>query len=188
MPNVVKFASLAPAAVFFSPLLSLLRWCIRLQYMLSSLLCGSLVMLLFLFLNYALKSHCLQYISRDLGGWECVWLFFCFIFASIGSFHVQNIFGANSISATILHANNRVETSPFLYDLIENAFLVVLNVRDYNVYELLCAFTCIAYICICNHAYAKYWSHFWYGLSICFCRPNPFAFAEIAHAIFRTYR
>lgn len=85
----------------------------------------------------------------------CVAVFF--ISAEIDSFHVANKFDANASSNTA-HTYQQHRNMPrFSILRHQYCFLVVLNVRDYNVYESLCI---RSHLHVCNHASSEYRCHF----------------------------
>lgn len=101
-----------------------------------------------------------------------------FISAEIDSFHVANKFDANA-SFNTAHTYQQHRNMPrFSILRHQYCFLVVLNVRDYNVYESLCI---RSHLHVCNHASSEYRCHFsivcrfvsvyW---TICFARNRSF--------------
>lgn len=126
-----------------------------------------------LFMNRLRWSRCLQCIFRDVYVCGCF-----FISAEIDSFHVANKFDANASSNTA-HTYQQHRNMPrFSILRHQYCFLVVLNVRDYNVYESLCI---RSHLHVCNHASSEYRCHFsivcrfvsvyW---TICFARNGSF--------------
>lgn len=105
-----------------------------------------------LFMNRLRWSRCLQCIFRDMYVCGCF-----FISAEIDSFHVANKFDANA-SFNTAHTYQQHRNMPrFSILRHQYCFLVVLNVRDYNVYESLCI---RSHLHVCNHASSEYRCHF----------------------------